>query len=149
MSIVTEKHWKASKYVEYCRPSSFERALMGMVVVADATNMGIITHHWGDQITDMAVKYDKLIMRELSRHALETCQDVRGHLKMVLASQEETASGYGQRTYECANPDCCGYVQVMPSPPPNGIDIGGTAVAMNCPIGDEYHWNVNKRTRNG
>jgi len=29
---------------------------------------------------------------------------------------------------------CGGYVQVDTRPAPNGIDIGGDAVALNCPI---------------
>ncbi len=29
---------------------------------------------------------------------------------------------------------CGAYVQVDSNPPPNGIDIGGNAVALNCPV---------------
>lgn len=33
----------------------------------------------------------------------------------------------------CTSPGCDAYVRVMMSPPANGIDIGGPAVAIGCP----------------
>lgn len=44
----------------------------------------------------------------------------------------ETMAGYTVYTSRCVN--CGAYVQVCPDPPPNGIDIGGDAVAVNCPV---------------
>ena len=34
---------------------------------------------------------------------------------------------------ECRNAGCRASVSVDTTPPPNGIDIGGSAVAVNCP----------------
>ncbi len=35
---------------------------------------------------------------------------------------------------ECVCATCGAYVQVDSNPPSNGIDIGGNAVALNCPV---------------
>jgi hypothetical protein len=39
----------------------------------------------------------------------------------------------GQRTYTAYCKYCQMYVQVIPKPYPNEIDIGGNAVAITCP----------------
>lgn len=39
----------------------------------------------------------------------------------------------GTREYHSACRICGAYVRVRPDPAPNGIDVGGTAVALNCP----------------
>lgn len=36
----------------------------------------------------------------------------------------------------CENDGCGAYVSVDTRPPANGIDIGGEAVALNCPVED-------------
>jgi hypothetical protein len=87
---------------------------------------------------------DTATFEQLEEDALQAC-GWRHHV-MKLTSNTPLASGREQRTYECQNDECCGYVQTMTDPPPNGIDIGGTAVAMGCPIGTDYHWDVTKRT---
>ncbi len=36
--------------------------------------------------------------------------------------------------------DCDAEVQVLSNPAPNQIDIGGTSVALNCPIVWSHEW---------
>ena len=50
-------------------------------------------------------------------------------------------SGSEWRPYEVESAECkrCGaYVQIDVRPPPNGIDVGGTAVAVNCEESPRY-----------
>ena len=56
----------------------------------------------------------------------------RGHL-IFPSSKGELANGKYQETFECKRPGCIAYVQVMPDPPANGIEIGGTAISLDCP----------------
>jgi hypothetical protein len=46
-------------------------------------------------------------------------------------SARDLAAGYDRQT-SIAECRCGAYVQVDTNPPPNGIDIGGSAVAVNC-----------------
>lgn len=56
----------------------------------------------------------------------------RGHdLSHWREDREQPARASAQAS--CLKPDCTAWVQVQVAPPPNGIDIGGPAVALNCP----------------
>ncbi|KKM18488.1 hypothetical protein LCGC14_1665130 [marine sediment metagenome] len=67
------------------------------------------------------------MLRRLKREARESCT-WRGHSMKPF----ETVIPNKRVFSECRN--CTGYVQVDTFPPPNGIDIGGDALALNCPI---------------
>lgn len=70
-------------------------------------------------------------LRKLRNEAENTCI-LRGH-KMGRFSYNrnpEPTRGYS----ECKNPGCDGWVGVEVFPLPNSIEIGGSAVAENCPI---------------
>jgi len=54
----------------------------------------------------------------------------RGH-DMTAWSTVTLQSGEQQFHAECRV--CKAYMRVSPDPAPNGIDVGGTAVALNCP----------------
>lgn len=45
-------------------------------------------------------------------------------------------TAYGSHVASCRAPGCTGYAQVTPRPLPNEIDVGGSAVAVNCPTKD-------------
>ena len=47
-----------------------------------------------------------------------------------------TDASRGFASSRCATIGCRAWVQVESNPPPNGIDIGGSAVAVNCPAAD-------------
>lgn len=68
----------------------------------------------------------------LAEEALKSCS-WRGH-RMKKTSESYLAAGNWQVTYECQNEGCIAFVQLLPEPQPNQIDIGGTAVALNCPL---------------
>jgi hypothetical protein len=42
-----------------------------------------------------------------------------------------------RRLYRCINPGCTAIAVVITHPLPNEIDIGGDAVAMDCPVPPE------------
>lgn len=64
----------------------------------------------------------------LRREALRSC-NARGHDMTKFKSQLRASS----RKVKYASCKRCGkYVQVIEKPLPNEIDIGGTAVALNC-----------------
>ena len=68
---------------------------------------------------------------QLLCHALEATTR-RGH-QMYLLSTKKMVTGQEQITLLCGNGKCDGYVQIIPEPAPNQINVGGTAVALNCP----------------
>lgn len=75
----------------------------------------------------MAITLGELVKREvLRKDAMKSCE-FRGH-KMG----EWKIVGWHKRVEQCECTECGMYVQIDPTPPPNGIDIGGTAVALNC-----------------
>ena len=63
---------------------------------------------------------------ELQTEALESCK-FRGH--NMSAFDENNIS-------ECKT--CKAWVQTDAKPAPNGIDIGGPAVAMHCPVDPKW-----------
>jgi hypothetical protein len=46
----------------------------------------------------------------------------------------DTAISRDSATTVCTVPGCKAWVQVENHPSPNGIEIGGPAVAVNCPV---------------
>ena len=71
----------------------------------------------------------KLIDR-LKKEAIESCK-WRGH---KMGRFEHGGAGrHITALAHCTNPNCDGWVFVDTFPPPDGIDIGGSAVALNCP----------------
>lgn len=64
----------------------------------------------------------------LQKEALISCNN-RGH-KMGRFNQIDLTNG--SRIYRAECKDCGAWVDVNPKPAPNEIDIGGTAVALNC-----------------
>jgi hypothetical protein len=76
------------------------------------------------------------MMKKLLTLALDAVEssEWRGH---DIYNLDITQRGENRMTgyMECRN--CTAYVQVDTNPPANGIDIGGTSVALNCPIAKE------------
>ena len=66
----------------------------------------------------------------LKKEALEACE-WRGHKMSNFKPGEYWAN---TRHAHCKNPGCQAEVWVDPHPQPNGIDIHGDAVALNCPV---------------
>lgn len=62
---------------------------------------------------------------QLEQSALDSAQ-FRGHKMSTFQRIIETTRS------ESVCSDCEAYVQVDTRPAPNGIDIGGTAIALNC-----------------
>ena len=100
--------------------------------------------NWGHLIADMADKHELDVMLLLTVDAMSATSR-RGH-SMEISSYLPLSNGRTQRTLLCLHGNCCAYVQILPDPAPNQIDIGGTAVSMNCPVSDDHHWDVTKRT---
>lgn len=71
-------------------------------------------------------------LSELKREATESAE-WRGH-KIVWSAPYHSERTSVQNATCC---DCGAEVQINTNPLPNGIDIGGTAVALNCPIEKE------------
>lgn len=73
----------------------------------------------------------------LKKEALESCR-FRGH-NMGHFNQGKSGRGRGRITAlsYCKTPSCGGWVCVDTFPPPDGIDIGGSAVALHCPAPTE------------
>lgn len=71
----------------------------------------------------------------LKKEALESCK-FREH-KMSRFEHSKTGRNRKTAWAHCTNPNCDGWVCVDTYPPPDGIDIGGSAVAMYCPIKKE------------
>ena len=67
----------------------------------------------------------KHVTQALRDDALDCCK-WRGHT-MVPVLRKST-----NEIYECKV--CGAYMQILASPAPNQIDIGGPAVALTCPI---------------
>lgn len=63
----------------------------------------------------------------LIREGLDTAR-WRGHAMSVVSTDTQR----GQSVHRCKT--CGAEVHCDVSPPPNGIDIGGDAVALNCPV---------------
>lgn len=64
----------------------------------------------------------------LKDKALESCEEVRGH---DMGEWEDNVTQFRTTSYStCKN--CGRYVQVNTNPSPDGIDIGGDAVAISC-----------------
>lgn len=57
----------------------------------------------------------------------------RGHALGLWQAEREHARALAS----CTNLGCQAWVQVQVAPPPNGIDIGGPAVALNCPAPEQ------------
>jgi len=70
----------------------------------------------------------RVSMKQLQREAKESCE-WRGHSMIPW----QYHSFWKNITYSSCS-KCSGFVQCDTAPPPNGIDIGGSAVAENCPI---------------
>ena len=70
----------------------------------------------------------------LLRSAMDSAKD-RGH-SMEFPKIVEVA---GRTCFDSTCSICGAELRVDPTPPPNGIDISGTAVALNCPI--DPRWN--------
>jgi len=69
---------------------------------------------------------------KLKREALESCR-LRGHDMGYFKTQIDYPKGTGRRQVAISYcKHCKMYVQVDSYPEPNGIDIGGNAVAINC-----------------
>ena len=70
----------------------------------------------------------------LIRSAMDSAKD-RGH------SMEfpQIVKVVGRTCFDSTCSICGAELRVDPTPPPNGIDISGTAVALNCPI--DPRWN--------
>ena len=73
----------------------------------------------------------------LKKEALESC-GFREH-KMSRFEHGKTGRGRNRRTAlsRCTTANCDGWVCVDTYPPLDGIEIGGSAVAMNCLIKKE------------
>ena len=70
-------------------------------------------------------------IRRLKEEAIKSCNN-RGH-KMKNFTATIPGGHYSRpRFFTSICRDCNMYVQVIPKPQPNEIDIGGTAVALNC-----------------
>lgn len=70
-------------------------------------------------------------VRRLKKEAIQACTIRKHNMKRFTCT---VPGGHYSRprffTSFCR--DCNMYVQVIPKPYPNEIDIGGTAVALNC-----------------
>ena len=142
--ITTKQQQQARGYAASGEATDFETALIGLLLASHEDSARVIVKEWGHVIENMARKYDKNIVLLLTAEALNATRQ-RGHV-MVTHSSTPLSSGREQYTYLCRNGNCCGYVQILPDPAPNQVNIGGTAVALECPVGDEYHWDITKRT---
>ncbi len=69
-------------------------------------------------------------LRQEARKAAEW----RGHdmARFVRVSYSVRADGTARTTWRSTCRKCGAFVDVMPNPPANGIDIGGSAVAVGC-----------------
>ena len=56
----------------------------------------------------------------------------RGHALGPWADEDLENPTRSSAAATCTNPGCDAWVSVMVAPPPNGIDVGGPAVATNC-----------------
>lgn len=64
MAFTTQEHYDAEDYISTFNASSFERALVDLLAVADSENTKIIEKNWGDAIRRMGQIYkDYMIMR--------------------------------------------------------------------------------------
>lgn len=71
----------------------------------------------------------------LKQEAKESCE-WRGHNMGNFQRDGRMYHGFCVKyTSVCRNPGCSAYVQINTQPAANEIDIGGTAVALNCPTG--------------
>lgn len=68
-------------------------------------------------------------VQRLRQEALEGC-NFRNHSMGRFSYYHENNIGISL----CTNPGCSGYVQILTKPMPNEIEIGGDAVALQCPI---------------
>jgi len=62
-----------------------------------------------------------------------TSAELRGH-RLGLFSHNPPYDYRESAIAECRADGCSAYVQVMAKPRPNEINIGGTAVALDCPV---------------
>ena len=77
---------------------------------------------------------DMASLGELRRAARDGAQK-RGHrLQWGSPYHGESRS---LQSATCANGECGAWVQVNSKPEPNGIDIGGSAMALDCPVPEE------------
>ena len=77
------------------------------------------------------------MMRGLStlRREAQAATHWRGHRMRWSAPQYGDGGLRAVQSAECRS--CGAWVQIDTHPPANGIDIGGSAVALECPIGGE------------
>lgn len=67
-------------------------------------------------------------LKELRLSATESCK-FRGH-RMIWSNTDFRRKGRTTQDAQCF--DCHMDVRIDTAPPPNGIDIGGQAVALDC-----------------
>jgi len=63
------------------------------------------------------------------KHSAKVSANARGHKLGVWTTNEARGMAYA----ECLVSDCHAWVQVEREPAANSIDVGGSAVAINCP----------------
>jgi len=69
-------------------------------------------------------------MRKIERLRKEATEsaELRGHTLGRWEHFDDNALA------KCINPGCGACAQIIPRPMPNDIEIGGTAVALDCPV---------------
>jgi hypothetical protein len=140
----TKEQKLAKQYAASGQATSFQLALVNFLEESGQAWQEVIMEHWGHLIADMADKEELDVILHMTVEAVDVARR-RGH-SMLLESDSKLGSGKPQRTFLCMNGNCCGYVQILPDPAPNQTNIGGTAIGLECPIGDEHHWDITKRT---
>lgn len=133
--------WLVGQYIEDCSStaSNFQLALAMLFDVADYENTRIILLHWHETIKVIAnVAALTSILHADRRFALESTNS-RGH-SMRLLSDDNLVDGRIQEMWECTNDGCDAYFQLLPRPRPNQARIGGTAVALYCPVVTDHRW---------
>jgi len=78
----------------------------------------------------------KTRLRQLKQFA-ERAAVWRGHALGKWTITTNRITGRGSAVAACSNPQCCALAQVITHPQPNGMDIGGTAMRLNCPVAAE------------
>ena len=75
-------------------------------------------------------------MTKFNRLRKDALQAARQHGHKMELHWHDWGGWGGTERAEWTCKTCGAYVQVNVTPAPNGIDIGGTAVAQDCPIPD-------------
>lgn len=77
--------------------------------------------------------------KDLQRLQKEAIKSVafRGHMLGPWGISSRRGACVSATLACCTNSNCKAYVQVNANPMPNEIDIGGDAVALNCPVTGE------------